>query len=36
LKEARKRHGETQTYEPKHREIVNSAILNAYPLTNIK
>ena len=30
LKEAVKRHRETQTYEPEHREIVNMAILNAY------
>jgi len=36
LKEAQKRHRETQTYEPEHRDIVNSAILNAYPLENIK
>jgi hypothetical protein len=33
---AQKRHRETQTYEPEHRDIVNSAILNAYPLTNIR
>ena len=36
LKAAAKRHRETQTYEIEHKDIVNSAILNAYPLTNIK